>query len=131
MPGRKLTALSRRRCSKARMPKRSLWLCFAAAVCIVFVCRGEAMEVKVKEDKQDQTPVYVEIEDVGNIICPVFNGLEPVDPRYTSVYKGKRYYFCCEECVKYFEENLEISIEKLKRKEQEADQKEKSESGIK
>ena len=55
--------------------------------------------------------------DVDNKICPVYKGKEPVDKRYFSIYEGKKYHFCCEDCVKLFEKKPDFYILKLTEKE--------------
>ena len=44
-----------------------------------------------------------EVIDVGNSICPLSG--DPVNPAMNYVHEGKRYYFCCVNCVKKFKKN--------------------------
>lgn len=57
------------------------------------------------------------VVDVDNKICPVYKGKEPVDKRYFVVYQGKKYHFCCEDCVKFFGKNPDFYIKQLNEKE--------------
>ncbi|MEM1774254.1 MAG: YHS domain-containing protein [Acidilobaceae archaeon] len=42
-----------------------------------------------------------------DIVC----GMEvPTTTKYKTIYKGKIYYFCCEDCLKSFEEDPEHYI---------------------
>ncbi len=55
--------------------------------------------------------------DVGNTICPVYKGKEPVDKRYSLIYQGKKFHFCCEDCIKLFEKKPDYYIKQLNEKE--------------
>ena len=48
------------------------------------------------------------VTDAGNQTCPVSG--KAVNPKVTAVYKGKRYAFCCKDCLKDFQKNPEKYI---------------------
>ena len=49
--------------------------------------------------------------DVGNKFCPLSG--DKAKPKFTSVYNGKRYSFCCKMCVRDFEKNPEKYLKEL------------------
>lgn len=48
---------------------------------------------------------------VAQTKCPV--GGEDIDKTVTTMYKGKTVYFCCDKCIKAFEEEPEKYVAKL------------------
>lgn len=50
-------------------------------------------------------PSSAEVIDIGNTICPISG--RKANPKATAVYQGKKYAFCCQDCVKKFKENPE------------------------
>lgn len=51
------------------------------------------------------------VVDVGNTICPISG--DKVNAKATAVYQGKRYAFCCENCVAKFKKNPEKYLAKM------------------
>ena len=59
-----------------------------------------------------ETPASAaEVVDVGNSICPVSG--DKVG-KTTFEYQGKRYHFCCKDCVKDFKKDPEKYISQMK-----------------
>jgi len=57
-------------------------------------------------------PVLGADEDLTNTTCPVMEG-EEVDPELWVDYKGKRVYFCCDDCVERFNNDPERYLANL------------------
>ena len=55
--------------------------------------------------------VQAEVVDVGNTLCPITG--KKVNPKATAVYEGKRYAFCCKNCVAKFEKDPEKYLTEL------------------
>jgi len=56
-------------------------------------------------------PSGTDVVDSGNIICPISG--KPVNAKYTTVYQGKKYAFCCPNCAAKFEKDPEKYLAKL------------------
>lgn len=65
-------------------------------------------QVEQKVDLQDAT-------GLGTKICPVFYRHQAARAEFYSDYNGKRYHFCCPECINYFENNPEFFITRMKK----------------
>ncbi|MHC4859562.1 MAG: YHS domain-containing protein, partial [Planctomycetota bacterium] len=58
------------------------------------------------------TPALAADEELTNRTCPVMKG-EEVDPDLHLDYKGRRVYFCCEDCVERFRNDPERYVVNL------------------
>ena len=58
-----------------------------------------------------------EIVDVGNKLCPVMGA--KVDAKYSYVYQGKQYGFCCAGCIGVFKQDPQKYIAILEENKQE------------
>lgn len=67
--------------------------------------------VTVAFAEQAAAPVQAEIIDVGNTVCPITG--DKVSPKAFVDYEGKRYHFCCQNCVKKFKKNPEKYLAKM------------------
>ncbi len=48
----------------------------------------------------------------GNTTCPVMEG-DAVDPEIFTTYKGRKVYFCCDDCVEKFKRDPEAYFSKV------------------
>jgi YHS domain-containing protein len=72
---------------------------------------AEDVHMHQKETVEQETSESVEIEDVGNAICPVMR--REVNENVSYVYEGRRYYFCCPMCIEEFKKDSEKYIKKM------------------
>ena len=54
-----------------------------------------------------------DVVDVGNTICPISG--DKASKKVSFVYEGKRYHFCCSNCVKEFKKDPEKYIANMER----------------
>ena len=64
---------------------------------------------------ETQVPAQPEegIVDVGNTTCPITG--QAVKPKYTTVYQGKLYHFCCPHCAEKFLKGPEKYLAKMEK----------------
>ncbi len=80
-----------------------------AATAALFL--GVAALPAVRADDAAKTPA-TQPAAATNAKCPVSG--DDVDPKVTTVYKGKTYAFCCADCVKSFEKDPDKYAAKAK-----------------
>ena len=63
------------------------------------------------QDAQSVSQVTPALKEMEGNTCPVMGGA--IDKKYSYVYKGTIYYFCCPACIPKFKENPEKYIGKM------------------
>jgi YHS domain-containing protein len=59
---------------------------------------------------QGSTESGAQLKEMEGTTCPVLGN--PIDKKYSYVYKGTIYYFCCPMCIRKFKEDPEKYIGK-------------------
>lgn len=78
-----------------------------------YMKKVEAEEAKNKKEKKGEQPA-VEKPAAVNRFCPIETE-HAVDPTVaTATYKGKKVGFCCEDCIKKFEQDPDAYAAKMK-----------------
>ena len=83
------------------------------ALAAVVALAGAAMaQEEQPAAKQEMAKGGTELKEMEGNTCPVLGN--PIDKKYSYVYKGTIYYFCCPECIEKFKKNPEKYIGKTK-----------------
>ena len=92
--------------------KKTLFLILA--LFLVFSFSGVTAQEKAKKEKKEKTTNVVKKEQAKKatskvteekLVCPVMKMDAKKEINYT--YKGKKYYFCCKDCLAKFKANPE------------------------
>jgi len=74
--------------------------------------KAPAMEDMQKQAKEAKKAVKTAVAEVEQTTCPIMDGMK-INPNVFVEYKGKKVYFCCNDCKGKFEAEPEKYISKL------------------